>query len=357
MGEIGELGNMSAAKFQKKGQTFSSGQDEYKPSYAEKLENFWKGDILWNCSLAYFSTFKVGGPAEALIMPTGVDELSSLVAGLNENNIPWRVIGRGSNILVPDEGYPGVVIVLGKPFSSITKLEQNEDQVVVQVDAGCSLTGLVKWTLENSLAGLEFASGIPGSIGGALLMNAGAFGGDMSNVTESILVMDSDGNNRTIPRQDCQFSYRKLLIRYSDTKDFVELAPNEGQSKENAIILAGVFRFRKAEIEKIKSHSRDLIKRRKAGQPHGVASAGSFFKNPSHIPAGRLIEDAGLKGLRVGGAVVSQHHANFIVNAGGATAGDIVALMELVQEKVWSHSGIMLEPEVDVWAKKDGKHH
>ncbi len=357
VGSMGELIKMSAAKKQAGSHLPPRINHEEKPAYAEKIEEFWQGNVLWNCPLAYFTTFKVGGPAQAVIMPAGIPELARLISGLNENKIPWRVIGRGSNILVAEAGYPGVVIILDKSFSSITELDKDDEGICVRADAGCSLAGLMKWTTGNGLAGLEFASGIPGSIGGALVMNVGAFGKEIGNITKSVMIMEADGRCRTIPKKNCRFSYRNLAVRTSEANDFFELVGVPKKISDKVIILAGVFRFTKASIEEIKSHSQDLHNRRKVSQPQGVASAGSFFRNPAQMPAGRLIEEAGLKGLRVGGAVVSRLHANFIVNAGGATADDILALMLLVQEKVWSRSGIMLEPEVDVWAVKDGKHH
>lgn len=298
----------------------------------QNLMKFWQGEVLWDCPMKRFSTLRVGGPATAVVLPTSAAEVSRLVKGLQRYAIPWRVIGRGSNILVPDAGFSGVVIVLGPQFSKIGKTQELGERTKVPVESGCGLAKLCNWCIDRRLTGLEFATGIPGSVGGAVSMNAGAWGEEISEVVAAITFIDSHGEVFTRSRQTLRFSYRHLA------------------REEGTIILSAVFELRKGSREEIASTCRKYMKQRKENQPHGAASAGSFFKNPAgYEAAGFLIEQAGLKGFRVGGAMVSDVHANFIVNTGEATARNFLELMRVVQEKVLDNSGICLEPEVDIW--------
>lgn len=317
--------------------------------FAERLRKFWKGEVLWNCPLAYFSTLKVGGPARSIIMPRDTSEFSGLVKGLRRHGVPWRVIGRGSNILVSDQGFAGVVIVLGAEFAAIRELETADAGALIEVQSGCSLAKLVKWSMERELAGLEFAVGIPGSVGGAIVMNAGAHGGEIGALVESVSLVDDEGGLHSVPKEDCHFAYRGLRLEGRTMGGAVGFGSAAGQRCAGNVVLAATLRLGKKAKQQLQSGCRAFNEKRKTTQPQGVASAGSFFKNPATDAAGRLIEAAGLKGCRIGGAVVSERHANFIVNVGGATASDILELMHLVQEKVCSWSGIKLEPEVDVW--------
>ncbi len=297
----------------------------------QMLQQFWHKDVMWDCPLAKFTTLRVGGPADGVVFPSGEKEIGQLIAGLNRHGIPWRVIGRGSNILAPDAGFPGIVLVLGRQFSSIETVSTEGDSLQVRVEAGCSLSRLVNWCKDEGLSGLEFAVGIPGSVGGAIIMNAGAWGKEICEVISSVRFLDAEGKLSTKERQELNFSYRHLAT-----------APDE-------VVLSGVFNLRRSTQEEIAATCRDYLKRRKMSQPQRVASAGSFFKNPEGQAAGRLIEKAGLKGLRVGGAKVSEVHANFLINTGSATAQDFYELMGLVQAEVLNRTGIMLEPEVDIW--------
>lgn len=281
-----------------------------------------------------YSTLGVGGCADAVVFPRSSGEVAKLVRALSEHAVPWSVIGRGSNIVVSDQGIAGVVLILGRQFASIADQGQTEDSVSgrhqhrVFVEAGCSLTSLIGWCVDQGLSGLESLVGIPASIGGAISMNAGAWGHEISEVLESVTVITREGNvvQRTVSADD--FEYRRWKSRGDD------------------IVVDGVFRLVSRSRMEIEERCRGYLQKRKEKQPQGVASAGSFFKNPPGHAAGRLIEEAGMKGYRVGGAMVSEKHANFLVNTGTATASDFLNLMRVVQEKVRDNSGIALQPEV-----------
>jgi len=305
-------------------------------SHAQELAAFWKGKILWNCPLADFSTLKVGGPVEAVLYADEMQELSHLLCWLKKNDVSWVIIGRGSNILAPDEGLTGVVIILGKKFSAIERINTEKNYVLLKVGAGCHLARLVNYCSRHGFAGLEFAVGIPGSVGGAITMNAGCWGEDIGNILHSLTFLDSDGNVHEEDRENLIFSYRKL------------------QKKKGRVIVSGTFQVMKQDPQKVKALCLDYKKRRQLRQPQRSASAGSFFKNPERQAAGKLIEEAGLKGYRRGGAMVSTKHANFIINTGTATAQDIIELMREIQLKVHEMTGIMLEPEVHILKNGEG---
>ncbi len=281
--------------------------------------------------MSTLSTLKVGGSAAGVCYPASTADLSRLLKVLSRLAIPWQVVGRGSNILVADSGLAGVVILLGVELGRIQPLA---GEGLLHVEAGRSLAGLLDWCMERGLSGLEFAAGIPGTVGGALRMNAGAWGHEMSEVVEAAELMSREGATL---RHDFRFG---------------ELGYRSWPGLGKNIITAVIFRLRPASQEKIKARCRELSRRRREKQPN-MASAGSFFKNPPDEAAGRLIEAAGLKGLQVGGAMVSKKHANFLVNKQGATALDFVRLMRLVQEKVKEASGIDLEPEVRLMGRFD----
>ena len=300
----------------------------------EAVERIWKGAVHWNRPLASCSTLGVGGPAEALIFPENEKELVDLLQDLRQQALPWQVIGRGSNILVADRGLPGVVIVLGSRFAAITR-ERESGQELVRAEAGCSLPTLVRWCAEQGLSGFEFAVGIPGSVGGAVVMNAGAWGSDMSGVLDSFVIVDESGRRQDLAAAAETFGYRRW------------------QSRAKSVVVAARFKVRPAERLAIETRCRRYLQERKEKQPQSP-SAGSFFKNPPGQAAGRLIEQAGLKGTRIGGAMVSPRHANFLVNTGRATAEDFVSLMRLVQNRVRESAGIELEPEVQLLGFEEG---
>ncbi len=298
--------------------------------FNDTMGDFWSGEVIWNQPMAEYTTYRVGGPAEGMAFPCGLNEMALLIQGLRKMDLPWRVIGGGSNILVADEGLQGMTIVLNKGFSKISILREADNRVYVRAQAGCSLARFVSWCMEQGLSGLEFAAGIPGTVGGALRMNAGAWSSDISQVVTAVTIMDGKGYYCVKGRDEVDFSYRSW-----------------GEDQEK-LAMEGVFLLRRADKGAVKRACRELIARRKLNQPYGKASCGSFFKNPSGIgeSAGALIEQAGLKGAQVGNAGVSEKHGNFLLNKGGATAHEMVQLMQLVQSEVKEKFGVFLEPEV-----------
>ncbi len=288
--------------------------------------------VEWNCPLSRYTSFSIGGPANAVITIDRRDELPLLLNFFVKEKVEWRIIGRGTNLLVKDSGFPGVILILGKEFQTISScLEENPDNIEVKAGGGCSLSRFSSVCMGRELTGLEFASGIPGTVGGAVIMNAGAWGEKISTITESITLATADGEQK-ITRENLDFSYRC----WNNYKMF----------GNKAVVAEVTFQLRRGDPEKIKERCQILQKKRRKNQPGGYANAGSFFKNPVNDSAGRLIETSGLKGMKIGGAMVSEKHANFFVNDGGATAADIVALMHSVQKKVKKDCGIDLEPEV-----------
>lgn len=300
-------------------------------SWTEILAERWEGELRFGSPMSEWCTLKVGGPAHVVALPASEAELLALLEVLKEMNVPWLVIGRGSNLLVRGEGYNGVVVVLGKRFGKIRKMKSSVPGYrMVRVEAGCSLMRLVNWCSAEGLSGLEFAVGIPGSVGGAVSMNAGAWGGEMGDVLECVTFVSPEGKVEKRQRQDLTFSYRYL-------------------DKDDRIVIGAEFLLAQKDPQEIEARCRELIKKRNERQPLGIPSAGSFFKNPEGgKSAGQLIDETGLKGLRIGGAQVSPVHANFLVNAGKATAKDFLDLMVKVQQEVMDRFGIMLEPEVNI---------
>ncbi|MHB8790601.1 MAG: UDP-N-acetylmuramate dehydrogenase [Desulfobulbaceae bacterium] len=301
----------------------------------QQLASFWTGPLHWDAAMGEYCTLRTGGPAEALLKATALPELCHLISWLEEQKIRWRVIGRGSNILVGSEGFAGVLIILDGEFRAIHQESADSNQPdaeTVRVGAGCTIGRLVGWCARHGLTGLEFMAGIPGSIGGAVWMNAGAWGGEIGNFIKTVTFVDRQGRVHEVGRQELELTYRRMRPLRSELRE--------------AVVVEALFALRPGNTREILDRCRELVARRRAKQPTGVASAGSFFKNPPGDSAGRLIEAAGLKGLQRGGAMVSTRHANFIVNTGMASAADITSLMHEVQERVYHFSGIMLEPEV-----------
>ena len=274
------------------------------------------------------TSFRIGGPATALVLAGNEEELSAVLGAVTETGAEHMVIGNGSNLLVSDEGYPGIMIKLSGDFEKIER--DADDECRARAGAAILLSRTSAFLTENGLAGFEFASGIPGSIGGAVFMNAGAYGGEIKDVVRSVRVMDPDGTNaRDISGEDMRFSYR-----HSRAQD------------ESMIILSTVMEFTEDDPAAIAERVADLAARRNAKQPVTYPSAGSTFKRPVGGYAAALIEQSGLKGFRVGGAEVSEKHSGFVINTGGASCDDVLAVMRYVREKVYADSGIMLEPEV-----------
>ena len=294
--------------------------------FFERLNRTSEGTQGFACvPLDKFTTLRVGGPADYFAEPRTEEELLLLIQEAKAARMPVLLLGNGSNLLVRDGGFRGLAIRLGKAFSAIERRGS-----CLYAQAGALLSTLARQAQEASLTGLEFAQGIPGSVGGGVYMNAGAYGGELGQTVEFVRVLAGDAV-RDIPGSEMHFSYRHT--RAMD---------------EQWIILGAHFRLNPGDPKEIEAAMRDYAARRKDKQPLEYPSAGSFFKRPAGHFAGALIEGAGLKGMTVGGAQVSVKHAGFLINRGGATASDFLALMRLVQERVMEKYGVMLEPEVRI---------
>lgn len=271
------------------------------------------------------TTFRVGGPADLMFFPESANEIARAMFLAKEYGKDVLVMGNGSNLIVRDGGFRGLVIVLGEHMARI-----DINDTCVRAQAGAMLARVSAAAQEAGLAGFEFASGIPGTLGGGCAMNAGAYGGQLSDALVSAEVL-MDGEIRTLSNADMQMSYRNTL-----------------PLRTGGIVLSAKFTLRRDDPDAILTRMKDLNVRRREKQPLNLPSAGSTFKRPEGYYAGALIEGCGLKGARVGGAQVSEKHAGFIVNVGGATAADILALIDLVRQRVLSQAGVMLEPEVRI---------
>ncbi len=281
--------------------------------------------FLENEPLKNHTSFKIGGPADVLAMPDSVEKLSDLILLCQENKVPYFVLGRGSNLLVRDGGVDGVVIKLTGLHDIVV------DGHTITAGAGAALSAVANAAKLAGLAGLEFASGIPGTLGGALYMNGGAYGGEMSQVVVSCRYMKADGTIITLTKDAMELSYR-----HSAFMDF------------NGIILEATMNLEPGDPKEIAARMDDYNSRRRDKQPLNFPSAGSFFKRPTGFFAGGLIEGCGLKGLSVGDAAVSEKHAGFLINQGEATCQDVLELMKRVQDIVYERKGVRLEPEVRI---------
>ncbi len=277
--------------------------------------------------MARHTSFRIGGPAEVLARPSSEGELISLLRLCRAEEIPCRILGGGTNILAPDEGIPGVVV-------SVRGLDRIRPVSDTELEAGCgvSLARLANYAQKRGLTGLEFAHGIPGTVGGGMYMNAGAYGGEMVQVAVSARCLTPEGEIETVSGQEMGLSYRHSA--------FME---REG------VILSARFRLAPGDPEAILARMKELSEKRRASQPLDMPSAGSAFKRPVGGYAAALIQNAGLKGFRVGGAAVSEKHSGFVVNLGGATAADVLELLDQVRARVLDDSGIALEPEIRLW--------
>lgn len=281
------------------------------------------GDVLINEPLSKFTTYKVGGCAKAIVYPKNVDKLIELMEILNENDIKSFILGNGSNVLFSDNIYEGIIIKLDK----FNKIEFADN--LVRVGAGYSLVKLANETAKMGLAGLEFAAGIPGTVGGATFMNAGAYNSEMRNVIKSVQVLTSDLEIITLTNSEMQFGYRDSFLQHNKGYICLEVVFELWHGDKN--ILAEIIKDRK--------------RKRKRTQPLEYPSAGSVFRNPKGKYAGELIEELGLKGYQVGGAMISPKHANFIINVGGAKASDIRKIVDVIKEKVYKKYKIKLRVE------------
>ncbi|CEQ24701.1 UDP-N-acetylenolpyruvoylglucosamine reductase [[Clostridium] sordellii] len=294
--------------------------------YKNLLNILDKEGIYLNEPMKNHISFKVGGPADFLLKPKTEDEIKRLIEFLKNENIPYIVIGNGSNLLVKDGGIRGVVIKIADNFNNF---EIEDTKVIAQ--SGALLSFMGKAILNKSLTGFEFAAGIPGTLGGAIAMNAGAYGGEMKDIVKSVRLIDSKGNIIELSNKEMEFEYRRSLI-----------------SKSDYIVLSAIMELKEGNFDEIKGYMKELTKSRVTKQPLNLPSAGSTFKRPEGHFAAKLIEDSGLKGLTLGGARVSEKHSGFVVNIGDAKAKDIIELINVVKSTVYSKFGVMLEEEVKI---------
>ena len=278
--------------------------------------------------LAKHTSFRIGGGAEVMAFPKSEDELSALLKKSALLDWKFAILGAGTNVLAPDEGVRGLVICLKDCLDGM----RQTDETHIQVMAGVTMSRAAVFAANLGLAGMEFAHGIPGTVGGGVYMNAGAYGGEISDICESVQVMDYSGEVKTLSRDQMDFSYRHSCL--------------EGQ---NAVVVSAVFELIPGSSDEFRSKMKDFQQRRMASQPLDLPSAGSAFKRPSGGYAAALIDQAGLKGYRIGGAAISEKHAGFAVNLGGATAADVKALLAQVSETVNNSTGVLLEPEIRIW--------
>jgi UDP-N-acetylmuramate dehydrogenase len=293
--------------------------------YQKEAQDLIEGRILFDAPLKRYTSMKVGGPADALLFPANVDELRTLVHRARERSIPLLILGKGTNLIVKDHGVRGWAISLSR---GLRKIKTNGEKV--EAEAGVLLQRLVQFAAQKSLAGFEPFTGIPGTVGGGLAMNAGAWGSELKDLTLSVTLMEGDGTIVERSRSALQFSYRGLVL------------------PPGSILLKARFQLKRGDREEIRERMESYSERRKRTQPLDHPSAGSVFKNPQNARAGKVIEETGLKGFRIGQAMISELHGNFIINLGKATAEDVLRLMEWVEKKVYEKKGISLEREVKV---------
>lgn len=270
------------------------------------------------------TTFRVGGCARYLVEPGDVQQLSAVVNACQEQKVPYYVVGNGSNLLVSDAGYNGVIIHL---FKNMSEIRTEGNHMILQ--AGALLARAARTACREGLSGLEFASGIPGTVGGALVMNAGAYGGEMKDVVSRVTVLTSEGEPREYTKEQMAFGYRRSRL-----------------TEEAGIVLETEFTLHPGRTEEIQARMEELKEKRVLKQPLEYASAGSTFKRPEGHFAGKLIEDAGLRGFRIGDAQVSEKHCGFVINRGNASASEIAEVIRQVQDRVYAHSGVRLQTEV-----------
>ncbi len=270
------------------------------------------------------TTFRVGGPAAYFVTPQTAEEVAEVIEACTQENVPYYIVGNGSNLLVSDKGYEGVIIQIYKQMNQV-EIEGTQ----IHAQAGVLLSMIAKRALDAGLTGFEFAAGIPGTLGGACVMNAGAYGGEMKDVLQSVTVLTDKGEVKVLAKEKLELGYRTSVI-----------------AKKGYIVLEAVIGLQKGEKEKIQAVMDELKEKRVTKQPLEYPSAGSTFKRPEGYFAGKLIQDAGLRGFQVGGAQVSEKHCGFVINKDQATAADVMNLMNQVSDKVYETFGVRLEPEV-----------
>lgn len=295
-------------------------------NYKDIFSNVDVGEVLFDEPMKNHTTFKIGGPCDVLVMPNTIEQILNVLTLVKENNLAYMIIGNGSNLLVSDEGIRKVIVKLHKNFSKIT-LDGNK----ITSQAGATLKEIADFALENKLSGFEFASGIPGDLGGAVTMNAGAYGGEMKDVLESVKVIDKDLNVIDIDAKDMNLRYRNSRVQ-----------------EEGLIVLEAVINLSEGDYDKIKEYQDELTFKRESKQPLEYPSAGSTFKRPEGYYAGKLIDDCGLRGYRYKDAMVSEKHCGFVINAGDANCEQVLYVINHVKEVVFEKFGVNLEPEVRI---------
>lgn len=296
----------------------------HKHFYEQLIQITDKESVLSDELMSRHTTFKIGGAADYFVTPNNIEETQKIIQLCNKEDIPFYILGNGSNLLVSDKGYRGVVIQL---YKKMNRVEVNGEQLRVQT--GALLSQIANAALKNSLTGFEFAAGIPGTLGGAVVMNAGAYGGEMKDVLDKVTVLTKEGEVLTLTKDELELGYRTSIIK-----------------KKNYIVVEAVISLTQGEESEIKALMDDLKEKRITKQPLEYPSAGSTFKRPEGHFAGKLIEDAGLRGFQVGGAQVSEKHCGFVINKDNAAAADVVKLMQEVSDIVEEKFGVPLEPEV-----------
>ncbi|RLB85387.1 MAG: hypothetical protein DRH24_02220 [Deltaproteobacteria bacterium] len=299
-------------------------------------------DVKFDEPMSLHTGFRVGGPAEVLVCPKSCENLVKLVRWARQREISYLVIGRGTNLLVKETGISGIVIKLAGNFAKISEVKTEQHGVIVTALAGTGLQNLCVFANRRGYGGMNFALGIPGSVGGGITMNAGTACGSMETVLESVKILLPTGETEKIKKEKLVFNYRKFSWNIEEN-DFLY---------KDAVILEGSFCLQASDPEKLKKEAREIMKTRKKKEPVSFPNAGCFFKNPApDRPAGKLIELAGLKGEKVGGAEISTKHANFFINRNRASAADILKLMEIARRSVLKKFNLELEPEVKIVGK------
>lgn len=293
-------------------------------AFEEKLESIVSGKVFFREPMDRHTSIRVGGMADVLIFPGSIEELAQLISYLKDCNVPFIPVGNCTNLIVRDGGYRGVLVSLKK----LRTVDYQPLPLSVYAEAGVPLSEIVNLSIKESLTGIEFCAGIPGSVGGGVKMNAGAWGSELKDIVKTVSLINGAGEIKTAQRNELEFEYRNLNL------------------PEGTIILGAKFLFTKGFKEEIEERVSKIISIRKKKHPLEYRNAGSIFKNPPNISAGKIIDDLGLKGKKVGGAKISEIHGNFIVNSGRAQAKDVISLIEITQKKVLEERGIHLETEV-----------
>ncbi len=296
----------------------------------EELKSLLKGKSSFDAPMAKYTSLGVGGRADALVFPQDEEDLREILQFAKERAIPYYILGNGTNVVVRDRGLRGIVISLCRGFRRVRIIGREDEEVLIDAEAGVNLKHLVRFTRERNLTGLEAFTGIPGTVGGALAMNAGAFGSEMRDVVKSVTMMEGTGSVMIKERRKLRFNYRNLVL------------------SKGSIILRGILGVTEARGGEVVAKLKDFRRLRFQSQPRNMPTAGSIFKNPKGTPAGQLIDELGLKGHRIGNARVSEKHGNFIVNEGDATAAEVLALMAFIRDEVYEKRGIRLTPEVHI---------